>query len=255
MFDQTVRMKLVATGIAIGSLALAIGWQSPAWAQSSSLYQRDQQGHISLPSSSLTYRETAPPREIKLNDLVSVIVIESSQLISEGEFTGRKNLNLIASLREWFEFDGLNVTTAPLANGEPTALLDLNQSFDNLTPQFSPDGKRLLCKVKHYGSYKPLGSGSLDRTDFKFNDLLEIDLATKKRTVVKELGEKPEWRIAGFAWSPDGGRTAYVETKSLPRPPGQSADAFRVTVCDPDGRNAKVIHTAERSWLVGFDWK
>jgi len=142
-----------------------------------------------------------------------------------------------------------------LGTGEPTALLELNQSFDNLTPQFSPDGKRLLCKVKHYGSYKPLGSGSLDRTDFKFNDLLEIDLATKKRTVVKELGEKPEWRIAGFAWSPDGGRIAYVETKSLPRPPGQSADAFRVTVCDPDGRNAKVIHTAEGSWLVGFDWK
>ena len=142
-----------------------------------------------------------------------------------------------------------------LGTDEPTALLDLNQSFDNLTPQFSPDGKRLLCKVKHYGSYKSLGSGSFDRTDFKFNDLLEIDLATKKRTVVKELGEKPEWRIAGFAWSPDGGRIAYVETKSLPRPPGQSADAFRVTVCDPDGRNAKVIHTAERSWLVGFDWK
>ncbi|MDZ4817494.1 MAG: flagellar basal body L-ring protein FlgH [Planctomycetota bacterium] len=129
MFDQTVRMKLVATGIAIGSLALAIGWQSPAWAQSSSLYQRDQQGHISLPSSSLTYRETAPPREIKLNDLVSVIVIESSQLISEGEFTGRKNLNLIASLREWFEFDGLNVTTAPLANGEPTAAGIYNSQF------------------------------------------------------------------------------------------------------------------------------
>jgi len=40
-----------------------------------------------------------------------------------------------------------------LGTGEPTALLELNQSFDNLTPQFSPDGKRLLCKVKHYGSY------------------------------------------------------------------------------------------------------
>jgi hypothetical protein len=80
---------------------------------------------------------------------------------------------------------------------KPTPLLELNQGFRNLRPQFTPDGKRLLCQVTHYGSYTPDGNGDFNTADFKFNNLLVIDLATKKQTVAKEWGEKPEWRVRG----------------------------------------------------------
>ena len=126
------------------------------------------------------------------------------------------------------------------------------------TPKFSPDGKRLLCKVDHYGSITVLGATECSTSeDFKCNDVVVIDLATKKQTVVKELGEKPEWSLCGLAWSPDGKKIAYVETKRAPQPVGAGApqDPFRVTVADPDGKNAKEIYTAVGGWLVGFDWK
>ncbi len=139
---------------------------------------------------------------------------------------------------------------------KPTPLLELNASFDNLRPVFSPDGKRLLCKVKHYATYTPLGNGQFQDADFKFHGLAVIDLATKTRTVVKDSGEKPEWRICGLAWSPDGKKVAYVEQKFLPPPPGQpTRNPHRVTVCDPDGKNAKEVYTAHGDWLLGFDWK
>ena len=115
----------------------------------------------------------------------------------------------------------------------------------------------MLCRVKHYGSYTPIGNGGWNTGDFKFDNLLVIDLTTKKSTVLKELGEDPEWSLGGFAWSPDGMKIAYVEYKRLPRPPGAQTDKnpFRVIVCDTDGKNAKEIYTAEGSWLIGFDWK
>jgi RNA polymerase sigma factor (sigma-70 family) len=138
---------------------------------------------------------------------------------------------------------------------KPTPLLELNQSFNNLSPQFSPDGKRVLCKVSHYGSLTPVGNGAWNHDDFRFNNLLVIDLATKKQTVVKEYGEKPEWRIGGFAWSPDGKRIAYVEAQNIVPPQRERDTRLRVMVADPDGKNEKQIYTAEGTWLLGFDWK
>jgi hypothetical protein len=143
-----------------------------------------------------------------------------------------------------------------LGTNNPTPLLELNHDLDNPTPKFSPDGKRLLCRVLHYGTYKPRGNGGFNREDFKFNNVVVIDLATKKQTIVKELGEGPEWSLCGLAWSPDGKKIAYAETKRLPRQAGGlTQNPFRVMVADSDGKNAKEIYNAVGGWLVGFDWK
>lgn len=139
---------------------------------------------------------------------------------------------------------------------KPTPLLELNAGFNNLRPAFSPDGKKLLCKVKHYGTMTALGNGQFQEGDFKFHGLLVIDLATGKKTVVKDHGEEPEWHLHGIAWSPDGKKVAYVEEKRLPNVPGRPIlNPHRVTVCDPDGRNAKEVYTALGDWLLGFDWR
>lgn len=140
---------------------------------------------------------------------------------------------------------------------KPTPLLELNQGFRNLRPQFTPDGTRLLCQVTHFGSYTPDGNGDFNTADFKFNNLLVIDLATKKQTVAKEWGEKPEWRVRGYAWSPDATKIAYVETKPLPEHPGgpTAKTSFRLLVADADGKNEKEVYKAEGLWLTGFDWR
>jgi RNA polymerase sigma factor (sigma-70 family) len=139
------------------------------------------------------------------------------------------------------------------SDDQPTPLLERNQSFKNLTPRFSADGGRLLCRVHAAGPYTPNKDGTFDDSEFEFDNLLVIDLKTKKQTVVKEVGHKPEWRVCGYAWSPDGERVAYVEYQP-PRPPARE-DQFRVTVADADGRNAKEILAAKGACLVGFDWR
>jgi len=111
------------------AFCLLVQFAEVAVAQRSSLYQRDERGGIPLASSSLTYREILPPREIKLNDLVTVIVIESSQLISEGEFDGRKNLSLSAVLSDWVELNGLSLKPAPQIDGDPTVDGTYNSQF------------------------------------------------------------------------------------------------------------------------------
>ena len=98
---------------------IAIGSAEYCLAQTSSLYARDKNNLIPLSTSSLTYREVLPPREIKLNDLVTVVVIESSQLISEGEFDGRKNASFDAQLKSWIELNGLDLKPAPQRDGDP----------------------------------------------------------------------------------------------------------------------------------------
>lgn len=154
---------------------------------------------------------------------------------------------------EWHE----HVHLWTIGTDKPTPLLEKGQSAYRPMPKFSPDGKRLLCKVTEYGTRTPQGNGGWKFDDFKQNNLVVVDLATKKQKVVKELGENPEWRLSGFAWSPDGKRIAYVETKQVPRPPGQRTDSnpFRVMVADTDGKNAKQVYTATGHFLIGFDWR
>ncbi|MEO2089738.1 MAG: hypothetical protein ABGY75_09605, partial [Gemmataceae bacterium] len=139
---------------------------------------------------------------------------------------------------------------------KPDPLLDLNHSFDVARPVFSPDGKKLLCKVSYHAKHTPQGNGRWTPEDFRFCNLLVIDLATKKQTVLKELGKESVWGIGGGAWSPDGKRIAYVECKTMPELWQELKKmSLRVMVADADGTNEKKIYEAEGSWLVGFDWK
>jgi flagellar L-ring protein FlgH len=92
-----------------------------AHAQRSSLYARNEQGMIPLASASLTYREVPPPREIKLHDIVTIVVIESSQSTNKSKFDGKKNASIDAQLKSWIELDGLNLKPAPQADGDPRA--------------------------------------------------------------------------------------------------------------------------------------
>jgi flagellar L-ring protein precursor FlgH len=128
---MTLSRKQLGT-IVVGAVAAMSS--TVALAQRSSLYQRNEQGAIPLASASLTYREVLPPSEIKLNDLVTIVVIEASQSLNSGEFDGRKTSSIDAQLKSWIELDGLNIKPAPQENGDPRA----NGTYNN---QFRAEGE------------------------------------------------------------------------------------------------------------------
>jgi len=101
--------------------ATSVLWAKPVMAQRSSLYQQNEQGYVPLATSSLTYREVKPPQKIDRHSLITIVVIESSQSTNSGEFDGRKNATIDATLKNWVELDGLNLKPAPQANGDPRA--------------------------------------------------------------------------------------------------------------------------------------
>ena len=91
-----------------------------AVAQSSSLYgSPEQRQPLTLPTYSWTYQPTQEPRELKVRDLITVVVDEKSQVISEGEVDRRKKADLSMVLKDWLKLDGLSVGPAPQPNGDP----------------------------------------------------------------------------------------------------------------------------------------
>ena len=70
----------------------------------------------------------------------------------------------------------------------------------------------------------------------------------------ESIRAEAEQRLRGM--SEGGTSLEYVEETLVPNAPGQPIrNPFKVTVCDPDGTNAKEVFTATGFWLVGFDWR
>jgi flagellar L-ring protein precursor FlgH len=93
---------------------------SSAMAQSSSLLgDPDQRAPLRLSDVSYGYIATEPPKELQIHDLVTVLVDESAQMISEGEVDRRKKADGKFSLDDWIVFDGLGVRPDPQSTGSP----------------------------------------------------------------------------------------------------------------------------------------
>lgn len=111
-------------------LLLAAG-ASKAAAQSASLYGApDQRKPITLNSVSWTYQPPKEPKVYKLHDLITIVVDEKSQVISEGQVDRKKKANGALVLSDWIVLKGLNkVVPAPMANGDPTMAGAVDNKF------------------------------------------------------------------------------------------------------------------------------
>ena len=129
MRDITIRparrQHLVAIGLT-GALAVAlVGLLSGgALAQSSSLLG-DPAGRqaLSLTQSSWTYQPAEEERrQVRLNDLISVMVDERSEVTSEGQVDRRRKTDGSWSLKDWIVFlDGaFGIRPDPQTAGDPT---------------------------------------------------------------------------------------------------------------------------------------
>jgi flagellar L-ring protein precursor FlgH len=98
--------------------ALAVLAPRAAAAQSSSLYGPPDDRVLALPNYSFYYIEPEPPREVRLNDLLVVVVQHTSQFTSEGEVQRTERSKLNAVLADWLELEGLSVKPATQSDGD-----------------------------------------------------------------------------------------------------------------------------------------
>lgn len=106
----------------VAILVLTTPWSVavPASAQSSSMLgDPAQRGILKLSDVSFTHVPAEPPKELKIHDLITVMVDESAQVISEGEMDRRKKAEGRFSLDDWIVFDGWSVRPDPQSTGSP----------------------------------------------------------------------------------------------------------------------------------------
>ncbi len=115
MFDLATHARLLLLAIALGLLGA-----SQAKAQSSSMLgDPDRRGPLRLSNLSYSYVEIEPPKELRIHDLVTVMVDQSAQVISEGEVDRRKKADGKYSLDDWIVLDGLGIRPDPQSTGSP----------------------------------------------------------------------------------------------------------------------------------------
>jgi flagellar L-ring protein FlgH len=103
-------------------LSIAIVLPAVVQAQDASLLSAPPpQSHpTTLENSSFIFRRMPPEaeqRELKINDIITVLVDYRASMMSEGDAENRTTSNLNASLVDWLGFDGKNIFPAPLEDG------------------------------------------------------------------------------------------------------------------------------------------
>ena len=140
-----------------------------------------------------------------------------------------------------------SVYLTPLKTMKPE-LLDQSGSMTLHMVAFSPDGRRILLR----------------KLSPKTLTLTAIDMKTKEETEIIGSIDAGAGMMQDFCWSPDSKRIAYHWHEEIPQPagvpipvvPGVKWNASRVTVCDLDGSNSKVIVKREyNETITAIDWK
>jgi flagellar L-ring protein precursor FlgH len=104
-------------------LALAAVVADTASAQSSSLLgDPAERRPLTLPQNSWMYQPPPEVRPVRLNDLLTVIVDEKSEVLSEGEVDRRRKTDGLWTLKDWIVFlpGSLGIMPDPQSNGDPT---------------------------------------------------------------------------------------------------------------------------------------
>jgi flagellar L-ring protein precursor FlgH len=130
-----LRRGNAAMGAVAGMIVAAAAGQSLG--QDASLLQTPQvagptQPSLTLENSSFIYQKIpaeAELHELRVNDIITVLVNYSSTMASDGNAENRKTSNLNAALKNWVKFDGKNLVPAPQSQGDLTVNGQINSQF------------------------------------------------------------------------------------------------------------------------------
>lgn len=113
-------MKLIRRAAFATMAGLALTRAADAHAQSSSLYGTpNRRRPLTLEANSWVYIKPDEPPEIQLEDIVTVIVDQKSQYISQAQLRRQQRTNFDADLQKWVKFKNFGVGLAPMTGGSP----------------------------------------------------------------------------------------------------------------------------------------
>jgi flagellar L-ring protein FlgH len=121
--------------LAAPTVMIAILLERPAVAQDASLamvHAIADQPPLTLENSSFIYQKLPPEaefRELKIHDIIKVLVDYRSTMKSEGEANNKKTANIQAALTDWLGFDGSDIYAAPQTKGDPAIAGKLNSQY------------------------------------------------------------------------------------------------------------------------------
>jgi flagellar L-ring protein precursor FlgH len=119
------------TPLAAVTFAMVSVCATAAAAQSASLYRRDlptaNGAALTVDTTSLYYQPPEPLRQIKKHDLITVLVNNMAEVVSEGQMQRRKNATYNAELQDWVLFKGFTMIPDPQSAGSP----EINGQLDN----------------------------------------------------------------------------------------------------------------------------
>jgi flagellar L-ring protein precursor FlgH len=125
-------------GVAL-AMACLVGAAGQAIAQDGSLLNvppalqhHPQNGELTLENSSFMFQKVPPEvefRELKINDIITVLVDYRASMLSEGDAESRKTNNLNAFLNNWVKFTGKDLTPDPQPNGPLAISGNLQSQF------------------------------------------------------------------------------------------------------------------------------
>jgi flagellar L-ring protein precursor FlgH len=135
---QMIAKAAPPAGLAL-ALACLAGTAGQVVAQDGSLlsvppalqHQQQDRG-LTLANSSYIYRKLPPEqemRELKIHDIITVLVDYRSSMLSEGDAENRKTNNLNAFLNNWVKFTGKDLTPDPQPNGPLAVSGNLQSQF------------------------------------------------------------------------------------------------------------------------------
>lgn len=122
----SIAIKLLIAGAALFGVARANG-------QNSSLFHHDlPEGEqtLRLSNSSWLFQKADPPVQVRLHDLITIVVNEKSAVTSTGQLDRRKTGKFDAELKDWIHFDHLfSMKPSPMSNGQPKANGTLDSQY------------------------------------------------------------------------------------------------------------------------------
>ena len=133
----------------VAALVLVVGVAADLSAPRSSTYGNAAE-HRPLTLAETSWIHNAEePTEVKLNDLIVVLVDEKSQVTSEGEMDRRKKADGTFGLKDWIGISGLAVIPDPQTAGEPTISGEMQSKYRAEAGMEARDSMkfRISCRV------------------------------------------------------------------------------------------------------------
>jgi flagellar L-ring protein precursor FlgH len=121
---QRIASILIVTAVVV------VAGEQTADAQRASLYHQQAAGRpLTLEGNSWLYVQLPPPREMQINDTVTILVKQKQQSQSEGEVNRIQQSGIDARLRDWVTLNGLGISLAPQTAGDPRARASLDSTL------------------------------------------------------------------------------------------------------------------------------